>query len=369
MKIVSLKNQNTTAPIELWHKLINSDLRDEDLAIGLSNIYKLHGPSVTELVMESYCPNKCQHCIYPPDYHHYSKSLSEDEWANSLNYLYKTAGLRRFVYSGRHTLKKHFQILNGFKKKFPDIRLGIIADANELEPLIEDLIRLRPDWVDISLDGLEKEHDFQRMNEGSFRKTIENLHLLRALRVSEKINILTCLTNLNKQSVLDMIKLLNKDGFTNFFISPLTIVKGYRPDPNLMLSAEDFTSFINTSIKEGNNLIDAYVAIDIYEANYAQAIQLLQPDIFNNFLFSGEHLEYTFKTGDNEIYVNFYPSSLTGLRECIVNSDGCIIPPKVMAMGEIPDNLIFGNILNVESNKNIFQDIAVQNKLKIKYCL
>lgn len=345
------------APVNAWLDLIHSDMPEKDLAEALRDIYRTQRPSVAELILEAYCPNRCKHCIYPPDYHRFNETLSSGKWAEVLRKLYANIGLRTFIFSGRSLTGKGINVIRAFRHEFPDGRIGLICEGRSLEPLAAGIISLAPDWVDVSLDGMENEHDTQRDDPGSFQRSIDVLRLLKDSGVLPKINILTCLTTLNMGSVLDMIGLLNGEGFKNFFITPVTVARGYRPDPALEPKMADFVRFVDRLVSFAETLADSWVELDIYEAIYARAIQMFRPELFSGFVIDDEHLEFVRENGDNEIHLAYYPSSLTGLREFIVNSDGRVIPPKVMAMGKIPKKLIFGNALDLTGERDIFDGL------------
>jgi MoaA/NifB/PqqE/SkfB family radical SAM enzyme len=345
-------------PINTWIELIHSDIPAEDIVAGLRNIYKHHRPGMAEIILESYCPNNCRHCIYPPDYHSYNSTLSSENWTVILEKLYITIGLRKYVFSGRSLNEQGISIISSFKTKFPDVEVGIICDGRTIESLVDQVTQLAPDWVDISVDGLQRDHDLQRNDAGAFQRTIRVLRQLKDSGVISRVNILTCLTTINMNSVLDMIGLLNKMGFKNFFITPVAVLEGYRPDPKLAPKMEDFIHFVDAMISKSKNCYDAWVEMDIYEAQYAGGIKQIRPGLFAEFVPLGEHLEYMKENGNNEIHIAYYPSSFTGLTELIINSDGAVALPKAMAMGKIPEECIFGNVSNPEKIPEILSSFT-----------
>lgn len=345
-------------PINGWQNLIHSKMSADDLVAGLKQIYQLSNPSMAELVLESYCPNSCKHCIYPTDYHHFNKTLGKEKWANILEALYRVAGLRKYVFSGRSLNKQGINIIRSFKTEFPDVEFGIICDGRTAGPLVDGIIQLAPDWVDVSVDGLEKEHDLQRNESGAYQKTIRFLKSLRESSVIKKVNILTCLTTLNMSSIHDMVGLLNNMGFKNFFLTPVTILEEHRPDDTLRPQTEDFINFINALISVMGNYNDTWLELDIYEARYIRDIKQFRPEWFTGLVPENDHLEYVTETNNNEFHLVYYPFSLTGLREFIVNSDGVVASPKAMAMGKIPKDCIFGNVSNLDEIRDVLDNFT-----------
>lgn len=343
-------------PIKLWCDLIDSMIPEEELLIRLKDIYRKNPPFIAEIIMNSHCPSKCRHCIYAADFERYNRNMTMAEWKAAFRVIHDELGFKRFIFDGRSFTEECIRAIK-FLKNFEDVKVGVIADGISIEPFIEELMDFPPDWLDVSVDGLEKDHDVQRNREGAYRKTVNILLELKDSGHFDKINILTCLSTLNIGSILEMIAFLNGEGFKNFFITPVSVLKGYRPDPNLQPQKEDFVNFLNELLSAASGFSDTWLEVDIYDSLYASAIKQFSPEIFSAFIPENEHLELVKRYGNNEVHICYYPSSLTGVREFIVNSNGDIIPPKAMAMGKIPREFIMGNILNLYNGRNIFNQL------------
>ena len=254
-------------------------------------------------------------------------------------------GLKRFIFDGRGFSRDTIEAVNHIKRNFDDVEVGVITDGVSAEPFLESLLHLPLDWVDISVDGLENDHDRQRGCKGAFRKTIRILHDLKDSGHFEKVNILTCLTTINVGTVLGMVEFFNDRGFKNFFMTPVSFFEGYRPTPGLRMQEEEFVRFLDQVFKISEHLLDTWIEVDIYEAIYANWLNL-RYGFFNESAMRNDHFEYMEEHGTNEIHVSYYPSSLTGIRELIINSDGNCIPPMVVAMGNIPKKLVFANVFD-----------------------
>jgi hypothetical protein len=169
--------------------------------------------------------------------------------------------------------------------------------------------------------------------------------------VTPKVNILACLTTLNKSSIVPMIRTLNAIGFKNFFITPVTVVQGARPSAELRLSASEFTAFVAELRASLASLEDAWVEINFFAAEYAEYLARLVPEIWTGFALDRDSLswhEANTKEANgttSELRITYLPSSLTGTREFIVNTNGDVIVPKSMAAGQIAAKHIIGNVL------------------------
>jgi len=345
-------------PIEIWKELISSESNVQEMQMRLEEIYRNNLPFIAEIIMNSHCSSRCLHCIYAPDYERYNRNMSWEEWKTAFQIIYEKLGLKRFIFDGRAITRECIQAIRLLKQDFPGVKVGLIADGISLEPFVEDLIDCPPDWLDVSVDGLEKDHDIQRNCKGSYRKTIDTLIHLKESESFEKINILTCLTTLNIKSITGMIRHLNARGFKNFFITPVSILKGYRPNPGLQPKGDAFIHWVDELLETAKGLTDSWVEVDIYDTLYAAAIKQLRPNLFNELAMNYDHLKAMKRFRENEAHICYYPYSLTGIRELIVNSDGNVIPTNVMAMGKIPHKLVFGNILGNEEWGLIFQNFT-----------
>ena len=214
------------------------------------------------------------------------------------------------------------------------------------------LIDANPDWVDVSVDGDEADHDRQRAEKGSFARTLNLLEQLQSSDNLEKVNVLTCLTTLNAGSVIRMIKQINKKGFPNFFVTPLTVLDGVRPDPRIRPSRDLLAGFLDDFLEGCRDLDDSWLEFNFFEAAYFKDILSVRPDLFKDSKAVYDHLEIVYRFRDNECHLSYYPSSLTGVRELVLNSNGDIIPPKVVALGKIDEDLVFGNMLEGRFDKN-----------------
>jgi len=329
--------------------------------MGLEEIYRNHRPSVAEIIMNSSCPNSCLHCIYAPDFHIHNRNMSIDDWIPALSSIYENLKIKRFIFDGRSLNRECLDAIRFLRETFSDVQIGLIADGISISPFIEDLKKYPPDWLDVSLDGLRGDHDKQRNHPGAFDQSMDILMDLKVSGRFNKINILTCLTTINIGSVTDMIRFLNKQGFKNVFITPVTLLEGFRPSAQLIPDADSFMAFIKMLVSTTAELTDSWIELDIFDGLYVQSIKEKDKELFRNFSANFDHLEIKKQFRDNEFHICYYPSSLTGVREITINSDGKIIPPKVMAMGKIPEDHIFGDIFHSISNGKIGYEMTGGN--------
>ena len=333
-------------PIKTWIDLISLNMTRDGVTESLKGLYKSYRPYSAGMIVTADCRCSCSHCIYPDHYEKYHNELSVEQWEEILKRVYEELEIRTFVHNGRSLNAKALEVINYVKKSLPGSRVGVIDNGLEITTFIDDLKSIEIDWIDISLDGMEGDHDLQRRQNGSFNRVVENVQVLNDAEAAPKVNILTCLTNLNKKSVVPMLQFLNEKGLKNLFISPVSVLRGHRPDEGLMVRGEDFNILIHDISEALNTLNDAWIEISIFDAEYMHFIQRDNHNIWDEFKSDYDHLFWKKSVKNNEFAINYYPLSLDGLRELIINCNGDVIPPKVMAKGNIPQDEIAGSLLS-----------------------
>lgn len=338
-----VSDQPSLLPIERWLDILYS--RDsEDSLEGLRAIYRDHYPTQGELIFTGACEFECRHCIYPPDYAHFNRNISLAEWEKILTG-FRDLGTETFVYGGRSVTRSGVRLLKLMREMYPKAHMGLIDNGISMVPLREEVAALDLDWIDISLDGLAHDHDLQRGRKGSFQEGLQGALWLKEHDAAPKVNILTCLTTINRNSVIPMIREVNALGFKNFFVAPVTIVENRWPDTGLMLPGEMFVAFVRELEQALESLDDVWIELNIFGIEYISYILEHYPDLWKKFRSEREHLVYEQTRNGNDLLINYYPSSLTGVREFIVNTNGNAILPKVMAGGKIPEYGVIGNLL------------------------
>ncbi len=230
------------SPIEVWEELISNCNNEFEIKEKLKDVYLNNKPNLAELIFNSHCSSNCKHCIYPTNYHIFNKNLAFNIWEKIADKLYNL-GLRTFILGGRQLTRKHIKFVYYLKNKYDDIKVGLIADGPAIMQLKDDLLDSPIDWLDVSLDGMEKEHNEQRNSKTSFKQTID--FLKEAKKRIEKLTVLICVTTINQHSIIDLIQYLNKDiGIKNIIINPVTIYDNRIPDPKLMIDEKTFIDLI-----------------------------------------------------------------------------------------------------------------------------
>ena len=332
-----------------WKNLIQNTNSAKELRAGLVDIYLKNKPQKLEIILNSHCPNKCQHCIYHPEYSKFNKNMPSSFWLKHLDKLYKKFGFRHFIFCGRFLSLDNIKLLKAFKQTHQDITFGIIITDNICTATKFAIIDLQPDWIDVSMDGTAKAHDNQRQRPGSFRATLNMICQFRDAGI-KRINILTCATTLNITTIIKMVKQVNKLGFKNFFIGAVIARSGWHIDQKLIPSSQEICKLAKVLKKHFGSLNNAYVEFELYGPDYAQKLFSGWPELAKRMEPVADHLEYRLQKTNSQLYIGYYPSSLVCSSHFIINSNGDILPPLVIQMSKIPSKYVFGNIKHIKNS-------------------
>lgn len=349
-------------PIEIWRRLIYAEDAPSQINNAFRHIYEAHMPLCAEIIFSGSCTFRCRHCFYHADYSAFNQKLSIERWKKIIADIYQELNIRTIVHGGRSLDKASIDLMKWIKKEMPDFKIGIIDNGVSIIPYLNDLMDIKPDWVDISIDGLEYEHDLLRNRKGAFAQTLDIAIYLKENKIAPKINILSCLTTINRNSIIDMIRFMNVKGFRNFFIAPVSTFKDTGPSETLKLSGRDFVNFIHELHLSLENLRDTWVELNIFGIDYISDVADLNHELWCQFRAEYDHLSYAYSCNDNELYVNYHPLSLNGISEFIVNCNGDAILPNSVRKGLIPAEDIIGSLIT-EDSQNIFRKLR-QNKLE-----
>ena len=339
-----------TSAITLWREALNAPERDADHM--LSDMYRHFWPTQGELIFTGACSFQCAHCIYPPSFARHNRGLKADQWIGLLQSLARDAGINTFVYGGRSINEEGVEVMRSVRASFPDAQIGMIDNGISMLPHLDQLYRVKANWFDVSLDGLAQEHDRQRGKPGSYDEGLRGALYLKEQGFAPRVNILTCLTTLNYRSVCAMIREVNALGFKNFFITPITLGDGVGPAPDLRLSREQFHWFVEELERTVVDLDDAWVELLLFSADYARDLAEELPGLWRTGEMARDEMYWDLgkfsgmDASANALFIRYYPLSLTGIRELIINTKGEVIVPKAMAYGKVPPEMVLGNLLS-----------------------
>jgi len=192
------------------------------LSVEAGNIKEPNSP--VSYFINNECQLKCLHC-----YVGYSKDnggLSAKDWARVFNGLIDNGKLI-FGLVGKEPLldwHKTRQVLNYLKTKRiknNKIKLGLVTNGLLLNSeIINELIKIMPDYLDISLDGNQDAHDKIR-GIGTYMKLMNNLASIpNNSGLKENIYIDFTMNSMNAHTLENVISEVYNLNIKNFVISP-----------------------------------------------------------------------------------------------------------------------------------------------------
>ncbi|MCK5176704.1 MAG: radical SAM protein [Candidatus Aenigmarchaeota archaeon] len=194
--------------------------RSTDRAISFQNKDLLNKPLDVSYFVNNICNLKCRHCYV--GYEEGKGELSILEWTNVFDRLIDMGALT-FGNVGKEPLlasEKTLSLLNYFAQKRKEnhkLRFGFVTNGTLLKgKAVSEIAKISPDYIDVSLDGTIKEHDYIR-GKGNYAKTLNNLRKLPS-DLKQKIFISYTLMNHNKDSFENMIEEIKDMGIRKFCI-------------------------------------------------------------------------------------------------------------------------------------------------------
>lgn len=118
---------------------------------------------------------------------------------------------------------------------------GMVTNGMLLSPdIINQLEEAKMSTVSVSLDGLEKNHNWLRRNDNGFKGALNGIKLLTASGSFDVVEIITCVNQLNLNELEEIYQLCNDlgvDAWRLFIITPTGRAKS---NPELFLTGEQF---------------------------------------------------------------------------------------------------------------------------------
>lgn len=344
-------------PIARWQAALGA--RVGDAADQLRQAYRETWPTQGEIIFTGACAFQCVHCIYPPTFAKHNRSLPADAWSAILADVAHGLGISTFVYGGRSVTKAGIDLLSHLRHSLPAAKIGLIDNGVSMLPLRNRLRALNADWIDVSLDGEAQDHDRQRGVAGSYQQGVDGARWLAEQGAAPRINILTCLTTINANSVIRMISDLNRQGFKNFLITPITTMPGKGPSTDLQLDGRALCAFIAELRAVLHEFQDGWIELSLFSACYAAAIVEHAPELWAAFQGERDSLVWHEQSAQDaasqstDLFIRYYPSSLTGTRELIINTNADVILPKAMVNEQISPEHVMGNLLRQNAKEII----------------
>lgn len=165
------------------------------------------------------CNLTCKHCYATSTDTFFKGELNTDKIFSVMDDL-KSFGVSVLILSGGEPLmhKDIFKI-SAYAKKL-GFYVGLSSNGTLInQNNINQIVNANYDYVGVSLDGLEKNHDKFRQQRGSFKNAINGIRLCQNANL--KVGLRFTLTQNNAKDLPDLLKLMNDEGINKFYLSHL----------------------------------------------------------------------------------------------------------------------------------------------------
>lgn len=201
----------------------------------------------------SACNLRCKHCYFDDEsgkLYNSQNDLSKEEIMRLTNDLVTNLGIVNYSITGGEPLlrKDIFEIIKIIKNANGIVSLqtnGTLI-TKVIAQKLRELLNPNTDFIQISLDGLEKTHDSIRGN-GNFKKAINGIKLMISLGINVNVNCTPI--SKNKDELVELYKFCNKIGVNKFSLS--RFIPYHRNQKELELNLygliEIFAEIINLS--------------------------------------------------------------------------------------------------------------------------
>ena len=308
-------------------------------------------PMEVSYFINNICNLKCRHCYV--GYGENKNALSVDEWKRVFDELIYMGALT-FGDVGKEPLlawNETRELLLYFNKKrqsIPKLRFGFVTNGILLDrSKIEDLERIYPDYIDISLDGTETAHDYIR-GSGNYKRTVKNLEVMSKYDVFKKVFISFTANKFNASTISGLVDVLYNMGVKNILISPY-VTRDMTDE--LYLSDHGMLDWIE-ALMAGNVIhFSKYHGLNLYIKNdYTTTMNLMEKlvsrgiiDKDNLFLDDYGVIFNRYSFNGNDVYFNYLPWDDFLVRAIRISHDGYVSNCFDMFFSDYPERAI-GNV-------------------------
>lgn len=242
-KIFSGNYENTFKINEVKNDLVKKGLLTSDI-VYLKNKKNsgLSSPLRISLNITRKCNLNCKDCFADagnPD----PNELTTKELFNLIDQM-KKAGTFFLVIGGGEPLIRNdlFQIIKYAKENF--IAVSIITNGLLVnKEIAKKLNKFDLDKINVSIDGLGKNHDYIR-GKGTFKKTIEKIKILRKYCPTTKLALKVTVNSLNINEYKELIKLAESLLCDIIRFTPILLLGRTKNHQDLLINQKDYLHFL-----------------------------------------------------------------------------------------------------------------------------
>lgn len=300
--------------------------------------------SAVSLFVNNDCNLKCKHC-YVGYKSNKSDYLTVEEWANVLEEAIGKLGARHISIAGKEPLlsfsktEKIFEYLSAKAKTVDNFRFGLVTNGILIsEKVIKCFKKIRPSFIDVSIDGTENIHDIIR-GEGTFRKAIEGAKKL----LENGVNVIVShtLNSLNVNFFRDFYRTMEKEGLRKINISPY-----FHPAycvEDLSVQSDDYVNIVEEAILLKWSLKDDTQLIFRFDHTHLPIIKrLIKDNIINLNLMKKEKCGNVY-VQSGPVFISFIPFPVDAWNTIRISAEGFVSGCREMSSIDYSD-LVIGRV-------------------------
>lgn len=244
IKKIFFGDYNDTADLQkLRDNLIEKKLLTSDVVyIKHREVIGLSAPLKISLNFTKKCNLRCKHCLTSADERDKNELTTEDFFR--LIDEMKKVGTFFITFGGGEPLLRDdlFEVMEHGRKNF--IAVSLVTNGTLItKEIAQRLNKLDLDTITISVDGLEKNHEFIR-GKGTFWKTVKGLKILREYCKTAKLAIRFTVNNKNVGECQDVIKLAEDLSLDMIRLTPMLLLGRAKENSDLLLNQKEYAKFI-----------------------------------------------------------------------------------------------------------------------------
>ncbi|MFH1551444.1 MAG: radical SAM protein [bacterium] len=191
------------------------------------------------------CPNSCKHCYMERNDCILSLSKCKaivDDFALLIRN-WNCRGRILFTGGDPFLYPYFFELLSYTRERIPELTIGILGNPDLLtEELIQQLKTYNLYSYQVSIDGLEKTHDYFRYK-GSFKITLEKLKLLKQAKI--KTVVMTTISNANLEEIPKVVDLVVENRVDLFGFHRIVPIGRGKTMKNDLVSRADYRRLLS----------------------------------------------------------------------------------------------------------------------------
>lgn len=249
-------------------------------------------PSIAQWDVNDDCNLNCKHCRVS-EKNKKEPALSLKQAKELLAQLYYCGVTKLNLSGGEPFIRKDIFYILEYAKKFEDI--VITTNCTLLDKAkCEKLAQFPNTRLSISLDGMEQVHDEFRGKQGTFKKVVETLPLLKQNNI--KFSIRYTISKDTIKDAKEVLKLAAENGAQDF--NTRRVILTGNASEELLISNEEYKNIIKELIQESKNLKINFRTGD-------PTLIPIFPEVFGIDLKEVEQYYAGCEAGDEIIYIDY----------------------------------------------------------------